>query len=528
MSRKRSAAFEAAANHWAKKAKPVEGDKQDSVKQPENHDKGKASPIKLLYNPSYDDDVEDKVNIDTIKISTLLGASNISQAFHFNFNIELDFVLSLFNPNMIVNKVPITFITGADILNNLNYDEETRHIISKFNLSQVIASLPNKFGTHHTKMMINFFDNNQVVEIVIMTSNYTKLDFGGLTQMLWKSEKLPKGETNTVKGKRFKFDLLNYLKKYNKPRINKLVELLHDFNFLSVNVELLASAPGIYDISHLTHDSETYGYGKLYQILKRNELLNNDPNKTTNFLAQVTSISYPFNISASQTSSIFSHLLCPLVFSAHQPFQILPPGMRSSKNHQKLHNYKPHIVFPTVREIAASNCGFTTGQAVHFNYTKTHNHENQYEQNIKPYLYKWNSSPSQSIISGRETVTAHVKLFLCDNDDEWKTLKWVLMGSHNLSKQAWGSPKGSKYTSGNPNVYEIASYELGVVIVPEEDEKLIPTYGTDKCDESKSVAIRLPFVLPPEKYGIDDKPWSPHLNYDESIMDKFGNNYIFN
>lgn len=479
-----------------------------------------TSPIRLLFNPSYDDELLAKVNKDTVKISTLLGTKSLNKTFQFNFNVDLEFVLSLFHPDVSKNKVPITFVVGGSILSDIGNE-----ITGLFNLSEVIADIPNRFGTHHTKMMINFYDDNEYVQVVIMTCNYTKLDLGGLTQMLWKSEKMHLGETSTESGKRFQVDLINYLKRYNKQKLTRLAQELLAYDFLSVKVELLASTPGTYDLSKMTNDSEIYGYGKLYQILKRNDLLVSDYSKTHNLLSQVTSITYPFAVKNRDTSSVFTHLLCPLIFSGNDEFKVLEPGTSSSRKHQSIHNYHPHIIFPTAKEVASSNVGFGAGQAIHFNYSSSHTHTNQYNQNIKPYLRKWSNFPQSKIVTGRESVMPHVKLMICDNGDNWSSFKWVVMGSHNLSKQAWGSAKGSKFLTNSPNMYDVASYELSVVVIPEPGKRLVPLYATDSTQDSELIPIRMPFMLPPKHYGKDDQPWSMHLSYGDSVVDKFGQTY---
>lgn len=480
-----------------------------------NNNKSNFSPIRLLYNPSHIPP-NPLANQDTIKISDILQSPNMSRTFQFNFNVDLTFILSLFHNNFKAKQIPITFITGSEL-------PELVECKTLYNLSHVVAKVPNRYGTHHTKMMVNFYDDDEELEIVIMTLNYTKLDLGGLTQMLWKSEKLKKGRTSENRGKLFQSDLNHYLLKYDNPILTLLAESLFDYDFLGIDVELLSSAPGTYNIS----DDITHGYGKLHKILKRNDLLCKKSEQKINILSQVTSIAYPINSDKFNTGSLFTHLLCPLIFSKTSRFRILQPGSESSIKHQQENNYLPQIIFPTVSEITAATVGFGSGQAVHYNYTSTVHAKNQYNQNIKPYLHKWNSSGNKTI-TGRETVTPHVKFLMCDNGDNWKSLKWVVMGSHNLSKQAWGCPKGSKYTNGNPDVFEVASYELSVVIVPEKGKKLIPSFNSNKGFDEHAIPIRFPFVLPPIKYNDQDIPWDPKLNYPETYRDNFGNVYDIN
>ena len=107
-----------------------------------------------------------------------------------------------------------------------------------------------------------------------MTANLTMLDFGGLTQMCWRSGRLYKG-VSTGQGSVFQTDLLRYLRCYKLSEINRLTRILKEYNFSPIDVELLASAPGKYN-AKLSESDETYGCLKLRQILSRNGLLIDD------------------------------------------------------------------------------------------------------------------------------------------------------------------------------------------------------------------------------------------------------------
>lgn len=525
---KRSVAALAASNHWAKKQRveeeisPVKQDQEIPLKatldvqevllDPVNlpieiiEIPDHTSPIRLLKNPSIPRD-GDFMNKDTIRLTELLHVEDLRETFQFNFNVDLGFFLPLLHPEFVKNKRPITFITGSSILDH----EDMVFIKEEYNIREIVARLPFKYGTHHTKMMINFYDNS--VEVVIMTCNLTKLDIGAMTQMLWSSGKLGRISNNQIQPQ-FKIDLINYIHKYKSGALSKLTERLKAFDFLLVEVELVASSPGEYNLAEITDDTETYGYGKLHQVLKRNNLLVGEDSKHYNIVSQVSSISGSLSTTQGRSSSVFTHLICPLVFSRSSPFKVLQPGKYSAMQHQKSFHYIPSIVFPTVKEIAGSTVGFGLGQAIHFKYTGYNNL--QYEQNIKPYLKKWNSS-EYSGETGRERIPPHVKLLLCDNGDDWKSLRFVLMGSHNLSKQAWGAPIQTS------NIYRVASYELSVLVVP-RDGSLVPTYGSDTNEKSESIPVRLPFKLPPKNYAEDDMPWSMHVSHGD-IVDVFGEKY---
>lgn len=462
------------------------------------------SPIHLFYCPS---NKSASGNQDTVMLSNLLGVRDLLETYQFNFTVDLSLLLDYLHPEFVKKRRKITVITGSE----LDYDSDFP--IDKYHLEHIVAKIPNRYGSHHSKMMINFFEDN-TIEIIIMTCNITQVDFAGLTQMLWRSGRLSigKDECHHQRGVNFKYDLIDYLKKYNDPRLQNLIGKLTRYSFLSVDVDLVASAPGQYNLQ----DPKLFGYGKLYKVLKqRNLLVNSSDTKHYNVLAQVSSIASGISMAKSNISSVFTHLLCPLIMSRTDKPALISPGKEAAKQHQSQNNYSPHIIFPTGKDIAASDLGFGVGQSIHFNYTQNKRSENQYNQNIKPYLRKWNP---QTDISGRETTPPHVKLYMCDNGDNWSSLKWVFLGSHNLSKQAWGGGKGFGAWF-DINNYEVSSYELGVLVTPKKEHNgLQPVYKTNFS--SSSNPIRLPFTLPPTIYESDDKPWSAYVNFG-SLKDRF-------
>ncbi|CCE86344.1 Piso0_004828 [Millerozyma farinosa CBS 7064] len=488
--------------------------------------KVKKSPIQLLYDASADlepEKMNKERNYNAVTLSDMIGMSDLQSSFQFNFAIDLEFFLEHVDRSK--KSKTITFVLGSDLLSPEVKDEVQKRY--GVDASDIKVDLPKRFGTHHTKMMVNFYEDG-TCEIIIMTCNLQPIDFSALTQMCWRSGRLSKASSSNAGQNRFKTDIIRYLKRYRKPKINELADTLAKFDMSGIDVELVASVPGNFNLARATDESEEYGYGKLYQVLKRNDLLlgNEDTDKEYNVLAQATSISYPFALKEKNTASVFSHIICPLVFSRNSErlFDVLEPGTKSFRDHQIKHSYNPHIIYPCAKDIALSGTGFYSGQAIHFKYDTSAIHRNQYEQNIKPYLYKWRASHKNA---GRDETPPHVKLYMCDNGDNWKTLRWVLMASHNLSKQAWGARRELRYRSADPSAYEISSYELGVLIPSKSDHKLVPVFDSShqqEVSEQGDVPVRIPFILPPERYSSDDKPWSAYSNYG-SLKDKFGNTW---
>lgn len=477
---------------------------------PHTTSEGPRSQIKLFSNFSHElssTTPDPDINVDTVSIHDILGAEDLVETVQFNFNVDIDYFLTLLHPEFLKKRNKITFITGTPFLSTHPRKKELKE---KCNIEEIIANLPNKFASHHTKMMVNFFAAG-AVEIVISTANITQLDFNGLTQACWRSGKLYPGKTEGLTGKRFRLDLMRYLAKYKQDFTNKLLSKLDHLDYSEITVELVASAPGTYNVADIPK-GDVYGFGKLRQVLERNNLLLDSEEGTHNILAQVTSLGYPFKSAKGETASVFSHILCPLFFKEWE--RDISPGAAAFEEHQTDFDYQPHIVFPTVDDIRHSNFGYMSGSAIHFKYKDTATHQAQYEQNIKPYLRRWNHSERTT---GRELIPPHVKYYAVDNANAWKSLKWVLVGSHNLSKQAWGAPK---VRSGG-DVYDVSSYEVSVLI-PGKEKPLVASFKRDTDKNPNREPVRFPFSLPPTPYGSHDKPWSPSADCG-SKKDRWGN-----
>lgn len=88
-----------------------------------------------------------------------------------------------------------------------------------------------------------------------------------------------------------------------------------------------------------------------------------------------------------------------------------------------------------------------------------------------------------------------------------------------MSKQAWGDNENT----GSGEI-RIASWEIGVLVWPSlfaDGARMIPTFQTDipsADDESGSaplVGFRLPYNLPLQPYGANEKPWVATASYAE-------------
>lgn len=484
------------------------------------------SRIRLFCNPDYCSNYNihdgDK---DTVSMNDLLGSTQLKHSYQFNFMIDMAFVTKFAKSTNVkftlINQSQSEFLHIPD------------NLWEKYQIHSIDASKNlKKYGSHHTKMMINFF-NDETCQIVIHSMNLTHADYLLQTQMAWVSPRLKFDNTksNDIKngslkidqtGLLFKRDLFRYLGRYEEPEINELMESLRSYNFDPIDVVFIGSAPGEYKY----HDKEKlkdvnsppcFGYGRLWQIIQQHKLQSLDGS----FIAQMSSISGPFD---GFKRNIFVHVLTSCVESGY------PFAKNSNYEFERgKRKVEPMIIWPTVKEILSNFGGAQSGRALFYTTNgKWQGYKRQAEV-LKNYLYKWrcSSSSNKSEQSKREYLSPHVKTYTL-TEDRFKTLKWFILTSANVSSHAWGKPM--KFDPANKTLlhYEIGSYEVGVFVVPErlhlasdngheqlKRVQLIPTYGRDTLPNGTATAsdtiqfpIRLPYDTPLEKYGVGDEPWA--------------------
>lgn len=471
------------------------------------------SRIRLFCNPDYCSNYKVKDgDRDTISMGDLLGSIQLRHSYQFNFMIDLAFVTQFVkSPNVkftVVNQAQSDFLHIPDKL------WETYQIHS-IDASKNLK----KFGSHHTKMMINFFNEDETCQIVIHSMNLTQADYLLQTQMAWVSPRLKfnKDKRDDIKnpsfnidqtGVLFKRDLIRYLGKYQEPEINELMETLRNYDFDPIDVIFIGSAPGEYKY----HDKEVlknvnsppcFGYGRLWQIIQQYKLQSLDGS----LVAQMSSISGPYD---GYKRNIFIHLLTSCVENGY------PFAKNSNYEFERgKRKVEPMIIWPTVKEILGNFGGGQSGRALFYtNDGKWLGYKRQAEV-LKNYLFKWRSNNTEDK-SKRGFLSPHVKTYTL-TEDRFKTLKWFILTSANVSHHAWGKPM--KFDPANKSLlhYEIGSYEAGIFIVPNmlypnkdhEQNHLVPVYGKDTIEEGgKGYPVRMPYDTPLEKYQIGDEPWA--------------------
>lgn len=117
--------------------------------------------------------------------------------------------------------------------------------------------------------------------------------------------------------------------------------------------------------------------------------------------------------------------------------------------------------------------------------------------------------------AGRKRAAPHIKTYIRHSRDG---IDWALLTSANLSKQAWGE-------AANPSgEMRIASWEIGVLVWPSlfaDNAEMRATFRSDEPPRDGSdadklvIGLRLPYSLPLQSYGRDEKPWVSTAKYSE-------------
>ncbi|KAG9231406.1 tyrosyl-DNA phosphodiesterase I [Amylocarpus encephaloides] len=450
-------------------------------------------------------DLSEASNVDAVTLNDILGDPLIAECWDFNYLHDLDFLMDAFDPD-------VRTIVKVHVVHGFwKTEDQSRQVLklqaAKYgNIELHTAFMPEMFGTHHSKMLILIRHDN-TAQVVIHTANMIPFDWTNMTQAIWRSPLLPKDLASSLSGNasgvgsKFKKDLLNYLKAYNRKRTicKSLIDELSQYDFSEVRAALVASVPGRQKIE--TESATSWGWVGLRDALLSVPVQSDRPE----IILQISSIA---------TLGVNDKWLDKTLFKA----------LSNSKDKMAV-KPKYRIVFPTTSEVRRSLNGYQSGSAIH---TKIQSAAQVKQLTyLKPLFTHWagdnadNQSGSSSDVreAGRRRAAPHIKTYIRFTDHSQTSIDWMLMTSANLSKQAWGEAVNSG------GEVRICSYEIGVMVWPElygEGAKIVPAFKKDLpaeelvVDEKTVVGARMPYDLPLIPYGKDDLPWCATASYDET------------
>jgi hypothetical protein len=171
-------------------------------------------------------------------------------------------------------------------------------------------------------------------------------------------------------GERFKIDLLNYLKSYDKRRITckPLSDKLKQHDFSTVKAALIASVPGRHDVQDMSETS--WGWAALKRCLQHVPC---HQHGDSDIVVQVSSIATLGAKDDWLQKTLFDHL--------------------SRSKNTGLGRPKFKVVFPTADEIRTSLDGYASGGSIH---TKIQSAQQAKQlEYLRPIFHHWaNDSPS--------------------------------------------------------------------------------------------------------------------------------------
>ncbi|KAG7128565.1 tyrosyl-DNA phosphodiesterase like protein [Verticillium longisporum] len=473
--------------------------------------KSKATTTPSPFQLTHIRDLPDSSNADTVTLKDLLGDPLISECWEFNFLHDIPFLMSHFDKDT-RDLVKVHVVHGfwkREDGNRMALQEEAA---AWKNLELHNAPMPEMFGTHHTKMMI-LFRYDDTAQVIIHTANMIAKDWTNMTNGVWRSPLLPLGpqpdsgkpeaeeeseaDEDFGSGRKFKSDLLSYLRAYDAQKITlrPLTEQLVKYDFAGIRAVFIASVPG----RHAIHDTSQTAWG--WPALKRALRCVPVQAGKSEVVVQISSIATLGGTDSWLQKCLFDSL------SLSKGSSISPrPAFR--------------VVFLTADEIRRSLDGYASGGSIH---TKIASPQQAKQlAYLKPIFCHWaNDAPGGKEISkdtslqdaGRQRAAPHIKTYIRYGT---QSIDWALLTSANLSKQAWGEAASAAQE------VRIASWEAGVLVWPSlvagtDEAIMVGTFKTDAPGEEAPsgapsstgnvVGLRMPYSLPLQLYGKDEIPW---------------------
>ncbi|XP_061467908.1 tyrosyl-DNA phosphodiesterase 1 [Rhineura floridana] len=419
-------------------------------------------------------------------LSPLFGTL-VSSA-QFNYCIDVEWLVKQY-PKEFRDK-PLLIVHGEKRESKAELHEQA-HPYKNVRLCQ--AKLDIAFGTHHTKMMLLYYEEG--LRVVIHTSNLIDDDWYQKTQGIWLSPLYPKlppgaaesaGESHT----NFKSDLISYLMSYNSPTLSEWVEIIKQHDLSETRVYLLGSTPGRYQSS----EKEKWGHLRLRKLLKEHATQVPDQDSWP-VIGQFSSIG---SLGADQSKWLFSEF--------RDSFISLGNRAKTLTNH----DVPIHLVYPTVDNVRQSLEGYPAGGSLPYSIQTA-----QKQLWLHSYFHKWSAETS-----GRSHAMPHIKTYMRASPD-FQKIAWFLVTSANLSKAAWGAFEK------NGAQLMIRSYELGVLFLPSEFGLDLGYFQVKEnmLSDEPVLSFPVPYDLPPEKYESKDHPWIWNIPYTRA-PDTHGNMWV--
>ncbi|XP_076597041.1 tyrosyl-DNA phosphodiesterase 1 [Chaetodon auriga] len=350
------------------------------------------------------------------------------------------------------------------------------------------AKLDIAFGTHHTKMMLLWYEEG--FRVIILTSNLIRADWYQKTQGMWMSPMFPRlpegssasaGESPTF----FKRDLLKYLASYRAPELEEWIKRIEEHDLSETRVYLVGSTPGRY----VGSDMEHWGHLRLRKLLyDHTEPVPGEEKWPV--IGQFSSIGSMGQDKTKWLAGEFQRTMTTL-------------GKSSLRSDPPM-----HLLYPSVEDVRTSLEGYPAGGSLPYSIQTA-----QKQLWLHSYFHRWKANAT-----GRSHAMPHIKTYMRASPD-FTQLAWFLVTSANLSKAAWGALEK------NNTQVMVRSYELGVLYVPSAFNMKTFPVDNSPFPVSSSSGFTVPFDLPPTCYSPKDQPWIWNIPYSQA-PDTHGNIWV--
>uniref|UniRef100_A0A8C5AMB9 Tyrosyl-DNA phosphodiesterase 1 n=1 Tax=Gadus morhua TaxID=8049 RepID=A0A8C5AMB9_GADMO len=394
-------------------------------------------------------------------LSPLFGT--LKESVQFNYCFDIPWMVEQYPPEF--RDLPVLIVHGdkreakARLLKQAQPFPHVRFCQAKLDIA---------FGTHHTKMMLLWYEEG--FRVVITTSNLIRADWYQKTQGLWLSPLFPRlpdgspssdGESPTL----FKKDLLEYLASYRAPELGEWIQRIREHDLSETRVYLIGSTPGRY----LGDDMDRWGHLRLRKLLYDHSIPVPD-DEIWPVIGQFSSIGSMGLDKTKWLAGEFQRTLTTLGRSSWLLCDVLQ-------------------VYPSVDDVR------NTGGSLPYSIQTA-----EKQLWLHSYFHRW-------------------KLYMRASPDFTK-LAWFLITSANLSKAAWGNLEK------NNSQVMVRSYELGVLYLPSAfDMAFFPVQKNPFPATSSSKAFPVPIDLPPQPYLKTDQPWIWNIPHNQS-PDTHGNIWV--
>ncbi|KAL7872871.1 hypothetical protein AOLI_G00119420 [Acnodon oligacanthus] len=432
--------------------------------------------------------IEKKYNTGALHIKEILSPmfGTLKESVQFNYCFDIPWMVKQYPPEF--RDKPVTIVHGEKRESKARLIQQAQPY-SHIRFCQ--AKLDIAFGTHHTKMMLLWYEEG--FRVIILTSNMIQADWYQKTQGLWMSPlypRLPEGSPETAGESRthFKRDLLEYLRAYRAPELAEWIERIKEHDLSETRIYLLGSTPGRFQ----GPDMEKWGHLKLRKLLIEHTCPVQKAEQWP-VIGQFSSIGSMGLDKTKWLAAEFQRTLTTL-------------GKASSSSSP---GTSVLLVYPSVDNVRTSLEGYPAGGSLPYSIQTA-----QKQLWLHSYFHRWKAE-----VSGRSSAMPHIKTYMRASPD-FSQLAWFLVTSANLSKAAWGALEK------NNTQMMIRSYELGVLYLPSAfDMSSFPVEKNIFPVSSSSAGFPVPFDLPPPHYSSKDQPWIWNIPYTQA-PDTHGNIWV--